>query len=90
MLKDWKSLILKKKDCILCGLFCLLAAAGFVLVASTSTSPLYAGYYAYGENAGGDSLQFQTIGKAWLDGSVPYRDTFDHKGPMLCPLRLAF
>ena len=83
MLKDWKSLILKKKDSILCGLFCLLAATGFVLIASTSTSPLYAGYYAYGENAGGDSLQFQTIGKAWLDGSVPYRDTFDHKGPMI-------
>lgn len=60
MLKDWKSLILKKKDRILCGLFCLLAATGFVLIASTSTSPLYAGYYAYGENAGGDSLQFQT------------------------------
>ena len=64
MLKDWKSLISKKKDSILCGLFCLLAATGFVLVASTSTSPLYASYYAYGENAGGDSLQ-----RGWM---VPF------------------
>ena len=31
----------------------------------------------------GDSSQFQTIGEAWLEGKVPYRDTFDHKGPAI-------
>ena len=63
---------------------CIFIATLFVLVCSKSTSPLYPDYYAYGGlTDGGDSLQFQTIGKAWLDGKVPYRDLFDHKGPII-------
>lgn len=58
-------------------LFWLLMAAIFVLLFSYSTSPLYPTYF------GNDSAQFQTIGKYWLRGSVPYRDLFDHKGPWI-------
>lgn len=58
-------------------LFWLAAASGFVFLFSYSTSPLYPAYY------GGDSAQFQTIGKSWLKGAVPYKDLFDHKGPWI-------
>lgn len=74
---------LDRKPSLFRWALCFLLATGFVLVASTSTSPFYDNYYAYSANAGGDSLQFQTIGSAWLDGKVPYRDTFDHKGPLI-------
>ena len=57
--------------------FSALAATLFVIVMSFSTSPLYK------ENYGGDSAQFQTIGKIWANGGVPYRDAFDHKGPVI-------
>ena len=30
-----------------------------------------------------DSALFQTVGKLWAQGLVPYRDVFDHKGPLL-------
>lgn len=53
----------------------------FCFTFSFSTSPLYDNYYAYGgAYDSGDSLQFLTIGKSWLEGEVPYRDSFDHKG----------
>ena len=53
----------------------------FYFTFSFSTSPLYDNYYAYGgAYDSGDSLQFFTIGKSWLEGEVPYRDGFDHKG----------
>ena len=69
---------------ILLIFFCVAAATLFVLLFSYSTSPLYSNYLTYGgEVSAGDSLQFQTIGKAWLDGAMPYRDAFDHKGPLL-------
>lgn len=58
-------------------LFCFILAIIFVFLFSFSTSPLYNEYY------GGDSSQFQTIGEAWLEGKVPYKDTFDHKGPAI-------
>ena len=32
---------------------------------------------------GFDSAFFQSIGKLWLEGIIPYRDYFDHKGPVL-------
>ena len=32
---------------------------------------------------GFDSAFFQSIGKLWLEGIIPYRDFFDHKGPVL-------
>ena len=65
-------------------LLLLAIAVGFTLVFSVSTSPLYPKYYGATELIdGGDSLQFQQIGKGWLEGKVPYRDMFDHKGPII-------
>ena len=49
----------------------------FVYFASYSTSSLYPLCF------GADSAQFQTIGRAWLNGLVPYVDIFDHKGPFI-------
>lgn len=49
----------------------------YVYSMSFSTSPLFPYYF------GGDSAQFQTIGKAWYFGKIPYRDMFDHKGPFI-------
>lgn len=49
----------------------------FVYFFSYSTSPLYPDYY------GGDSAQFLTIGKAWMQGRIPYKEMFDHKGPFI-------
>ena len=42
-----------------------------MLFFSVSTSPLYADYYSYGGMMdGGDSLQLETIGKAWTEGLI--------------------
>lgn len=30
-----------------------------------------------------DSALFQAVGKLWADGLTPYREVFDHKGPLL-------
>lgn len=49
-------------------------AITYIFFLSCSTSVLYPYYY------GSDSAQFQTIGKAWAMGKIPYRDMFDHKG----------
>lgn len=54
-----------------------IVAVFFVTFFSFSTSPLYPYYF------GGDSAQFQTVGKAWASGAIPYRDMFDHKGPVI-------
>lgn len=73
----------RRRGQILEALFCLIAAIGFVLIFSESTSPLYSDYYNYGGIGDyGDSLQFQTVGKGWAEGLIPYRDLFDHKGPL--------
>lgn len=53
-----------------------LVAVSFLLIMSFSTSPLFL-------NEGMDSVVFKTMGRAWLDGRIPYRDIFDHKGPFL-------
>ena len=62
---------MKKIITILLISFCML------LFFSTSTSPLYENYYE------DDSAIFILMGKAIVNGSVPYRDIFDHKGPIL-------
>lgn len=48
-----------------------------MLCLSTSTSPLYNIPYA------GDTAMFQTIGKYWAEGSLPYVDLWDSKGPLI-------
>ena len=50
---------------------------GFVLIFSYSTSIIYPYFW------GNDSAQFLTIGKAWYLGNIPYKDMFDHKGPII-------
>ncbi|MFR9566481.1 MAG: hypothetical protein SNH13_04405, partial [Rikenellaceae bacterium] len=37
----------------------------------------------YGNAYLGDSQIFSMIGHAWANGIIPYRDLFDHKGPIL-------
>jgi len=60
---------------ILCLLFLLSAFAG-ALAFSPSTSPAYSDW-------GYDSAMFQTIGKYWAEGYLPYVSLFDHKGPII-------
>lgn len=58
-------------------IICIILSILFVVCFSYSTSPLYPYYY------GGDTAQFLTIGKGWYLGKIPYRDMFDHKGPII-------
>jgi len=51
--------------------------SGIWLVFSTSTSPLFPNTYGY------DSAYYRYIGSSILEGKVPYRDIWDHKGPVL-------
>ena len=48
----------------------------FVYVFSFSTS------FGY-DLLGGDSAVFQVVGKYWLEGVLPYKELFDHKGPIV-------
>lgn len=57
-------------------LWCIGAAAVLLAVCSKS-SPLYP------LNDWMDANIFYTLGKAMMNGSVLYRDVFDHKGPLL-------
>lgn len=65
-----------KKNIFLCFVAVALAAA-VLMVESPSTCFLYPHFW------GTDSSIFQYIGRAWDQGGVPYRDAFDHKGPLL-------
>ena len=56
---------------------CFLIGVVFVCIFSYSTSILYPYFW------GNDSAQFLTIGKAWYLGHIPYKDMFDHKGPII-------
>lgn len=49
----------------------------FVTLFSTSTSPLM------GKPVAGDSAIFQTVGKWWAKGVLPYAELWDHKGPII-------
>ncbi len=61
----------------LCMLFLGIMSCLFVLICSIATTPLLpmAQY--------GDSLIFQTIGKFWTEGALPYVDLWDLKGPLI-------
>ena len=54
----------------------ILASFVFVYMFSYSTS---CGYSLLG----GDSSVFQVVGKCWLEGFVPYKNLFDHKGAIV-------
>ena len=63
-------------DVVSCLALC--ACAFFVVLRfAAGTSPLRPDEYLW------DSALFQAVGKLWADGMVPYRDIFDHKGPLL-------
>ena len=62
-------------------LLIFLISAAFVMLFSYSTSIFYPNYY--GSSYGGDAAQFLTIGKAWAEGKIPYKEMFDHKGPII-------
>ena len=49
----------------------------FILVASSWTSPLFPWAYGY------DSSWYSLMGRAIIEGKVPYKDLFDLKGPVL-------
>ena len=54
-----------------------IAAAVFVLFFSVTTSPFYE-YVIFN-----DSAMFQTIGRGWAEGVLPYVRLWDSKGPMI-------
>lgn len=58
-------------------LFVLLLSVIFLLLFSTTTSPLYDKPHS------GDSAAFQLMGKYWNEGFLPYVDLWDLKGPMI-------
>lgn len=59
------------------GFIFVLVAVMFVLFFSVSTTPLLS------FSIEGDSATFQTIGKYWVQGKIPYIDLWDHKGPII-------
>lgn len=65
----------KRKNITL--IICFVIGIFFVCAFSYSTSILYPWYW------GNDSAHFLTVGKAWTLGKIPYRDMFDHKGPLI-------
>ncbi|MCD7824891.1 MAG: glycosyltransferase family 39 protein [Clostridiaceae bacterium] len=48
------------------------------LLPTSTHSPLY-----NGELPTGDASIFTMMGKAWANGLIPYKDIFDHKGPII-------
>ena len=63
---------MKKKQLI----FLFLISVGAMLFC-TKSSPLYP------FNDWGDANIYFTMGKGMLEGKVPYRDLYDHKGPLI-------
>ena len=57
-----------------------LLCAGLALLFASTASPLYA------TNFWTDTNIYFTIGRGMLKGLMPYRDLFDHKGPLLYAL----
>ncbi len=73
-----RKMITRKKNNITAILFAVAAAVLFCLKFSLSTSPFYGpGLHTH------DSAIFYIIGKYWAEGSIPYVDLWDHKGPMI-------
>ena len=68
--------MVKKTESKISYLILFLTALGTMLLC-TKSSPLYAFNDWFDANA------FFTVGKGMFQGMVPYRDLFDHKGPIL-------
>ena len=59
------------------GLLLFLLGCTFITALNASDNPFYVGVKLR------DSSVFTYIGKVILQGGMPYRDTFDHKGPLI-------
>lgn len=64
----------RRDDCI-AALFCLICAAALLMVCSMNS-------WLYPANPWVDVNIIATVGRGMFDGLVPYRDLFDHKGPL--------
>lgn len=49
----------------------------FLAMLSISSTPFSPDYF------GADAAVFNVVADTWLNGGIPYRDAFDHKGPLL-------
>ncbi|MCR4802765.1 MAG: glycosyltransferase family 39 protein [Lachnospiraceae bacterium] len=76
-MKSEKKEILGRKENIGIIMLILILSGLFVFLFSVSTSPIVKDFYYW------DSAIFQTVGKAWSQGMLPYTECFDHKGPLL-------
>lgn len=65
------------KKLLFTALLIIILLTGFMLVFSLSTSPLYPHNFSY------DSAFFRLFGSEILKGRTPYKDIWDHKGPVL-------
>lgn len=54
-----------------------------LLLSALALTPHMISHYMNNEMIGGDTSIFAVMGKGWLHGLMPYRDLFDHKGPLL-------
>ena len=63
----------ERRAALLLALLCSVLA----LSIATTSSPLYAA------NFWTDSNLYFTIGRGMTEGLMPYRDLFDHKGPLI-------
>ena len=68
-------MIKEKVKSVITYIVLAVIAAGFVLVFSLWTSPIYSHWY------GCDASFFTLVGRGMLKGMVPYRDFYDLKGP---------
>ena len=68
---------MSKKAKFLTFTISVLFLTGLILVSSRATSPLYPNNYQY------DSALFRFIGKEIIRRKTPYKDVWDHKGPVL-------
>lgn len=63
-------------ECFVIFIFCIISSF-FILFTSYASSPLAKLIMGY------DSAFFHVIGRGWNNGLIPYKDLFDHKGPLL-------
>lgn len=72
----------KEKNALRCELLMiplfLIVSAAYLLIISFTTSPLYEKSLI-----GNDSMIFMMLGKFTKAGMIPYKEFFDHKGPMI-------
>lgn len=69
--------MIKRQSNIIIFLYAVLLSLVSLSIYAYTTSPFY------GEPCSGDSAIFQTIGKGWAEGVLPYVDLWDLKGPII-------